>query len=151
MLKLNRGSIITISSVLSSIAPAQLSDYAASKAALKSLHSSLTAELSTHPGIKTLLVTPGQLSTPLFYGVKTPSNFLVPVLESVDVAKEIIAAIDGGLGGHIAMPVYAQWIAVMEVLPASARRLLRWASGADRAMAGFKGRKVLDQEGSKVW
>ena len=101
MLKLNRGSIITVSSVLSSIAPAQLSDYAASKAALKSLHSSLTAELAHLPGIKTLLVTPGQLSTPLFYGVETPSNFFAPVLEPVDVAKEIIAAIDGGLGGHI--------------------------------------------------
>ncbi|KAG0635138.1 hypothetical protein HOY80DRAFT_472383 [Tuber brumale] len=151
MLRLNRGSIITISSVLSSIAPAQLSDYAASKAALKSLHSSLTAELADQPGIKTLLVTPGQLSTPLFYGVKTPSNFFAPVLEPVDVAKEIIAAIDGGLGGHISMPVYSRWIGVMEVLPASVQKFLRWASGADRAMAGFKGRKVLDQEGNKTW
>ena len=146
MLKLNRGSIITVSSVLSSIAPAQLSDYAASKAALKSLHSSLTAELAHLPGIKTLLVTPGQLSTPLFYGVETPSNFFAPVLEPVDVAKEIIAAIDGGLGGHISMPVYSRWIGVMEVLPVSVQKFLRWASGTDRAMAGFKGRKVLDQE-----
>lgn len=151
MLKLNRGSIITVSSVLSSIGPAKLSDYAASKAALKSLHSSLTAELSSHPGIKTLLVTPGQLSTPMFYGVKTPSRFLAPVLEPVDVAKEIIATIDGGLGGHIAMPVYAQWVSVMEVLPASVQRLLKWASGVDRAMAGFEGRKALEQKESKMW
>jgi len=55
------------------------------------------------------------------------------------------------LGGHISMPVYSRWIGVMEVLPASVQKLLRWASGADRAMAGFKGRKVLDQEENETW
>lgn len=147
MQRLNKGSIITISSVLSSIAPANLSDYAASKAALKSLHHSLTAEIKTsHPGIKTLLVCPGQLQTPLFDGVNTPSNFFAPVLEPVEVAKEIIAAIDEGAGGEVAMPAYARWIGIMDLLPVSVQKGLRYMSGCDRAMVGFKGRGAVKEE-----
>lgn len=151
MQRLNRGSIITISSVLASVSPAGTSAYSASKAALTSFHRSITAELTyTYPGIKTLLVTPGQLCTPLFDGVETPSSFFAPVLEPVEVAKEIIAAIDEGAGGVIAMPAYARWIGIMELLPESCQRGLRWVSGCDRAMAGFKGRKevkeVVDEE-----
>lgn len=150
MQRLNKGSLITISSVLSSVSPANTSAYSASKAAIKSLHNSVTAELMyTYPMIKTLLVCPGQLSTPLFDGVATPSSFFAPVLEPVEVAKEVIAAIDEGAGGVIAMPAYARWIGVMELLPASWQRGLRWLSGCDRAMVGFKGRKeVTTEEGN---
>ena len=61
------------------------------------MHRSLTAELrESHPEIRTVLVTPGQVSTPLFYGVQTPNSFIAPVVEPVDVAKEIVAAIEEG-------------------------------------------------------
>ncbi|KAH0605889.1 uncharacterized protein H6S33_004346 [Morchella sextelata] len=147
MKRLNKGSLITISSVLSSVAPANTSAYSASKAALKAFHSCVTAELAgTHPGIKTLLVCPGQLQTPMFEGVDTPSNFFAPVLEPVEVAKEIIAAIDEGAGGIIAMPAYARWIGIMDILPVSFQRGLRWLSGCDTAMTGFKGRGEIKEE-----
>ncbi|KAL7273550.1 hypothetical protein RUND412_003575 [Rhizina undulata] len=149
MIELNRGSVITVSSVLAHIGPKNLADYAATKAAARSLHSSLTAELSSYPEIKTLLVTPGQLSTPLFEGVKTPNNFFAPVLEPVDVAREIIAKIDSGAGGELSMPTYARWISLLDVLPGSFQKGLRWASGIDRAMVGFKGRKVFEDEGNE--
>ncbi|KAI9846654.1 MAG: hypothetical protein M1837_003709 [Sclerophora amabilis] len=132
MIRHNRGTIVTVSSVLA--------DYTASKAALYALHSSLTAELPPESNIKTVLVTPGQISTSLFAGVETPSNFLGPVLEPVDVAKEIIKAIDEGRGGVLAMPLYTRWVQVLGVLPVGAQKIFRSLSGWDRAMEGFVGR-----------
>ena len=87
-----------------------------------------------------MLVTPGQLTTPLFAGVKTPSPFLGPTLEPVDIAKEIIAAVDSGLSGELAMPLYARWISVLKILPVSVQRAVRAASGLDNAMETFVGR-----------
>lgn len=135
----NGGTIVTVSSVLAHLGCANLSDYTAAKAGLLALHASLRAELVKYPNVKTLLVTPGQIATSLFEGVHTPSNFLGPVLELVDVAKEIIAAIDGGVSGELAMPLYARWIEVLNVLPVGLQKALRWASGMDKAMEGFKG------------
>ncbi|KAI9696051.1 MAG: hypothetical protein M1836_005882 [Candelina mexicana] len=144
MLLEKRGTIVTISSVLAHLGCKNLSDYTAAKAGLLALHSSLTAELAPYPDIKTLLVTPGQLSTPLFAGVSTPSNFLGPIVEPVDVAKEIIAAIDAGVSGELAMPLYARWIQWLAIMPVGVRTVVRWASGVDRAMDGFHGSKDGD-------
>lgn len=106
------------------------------------MHKSLAAELrSSHPSIKTILVTPGQLSTPLFTGVRTPSNFFAPIVEPVEVAKEVIAAIEGGSSTELAMPLYARWIDWLDVLPVGVQRVARWASGIDEAMKTFVGRE----------
>jgi NAD(P)-dependent dehydrogenase (short-subunit alcohol dehydrogenase family) len=139
MVNVQRGSVVTVSSVLATLPPKACSLYAPTKAATTTLHHALTAELAEYPFIKTLLVTPGQMSTPLFNGVKTPNNFWAPVLEPVDVAKEVIAAIDEGKGGEIAMPLFSRWAAVFWVLPVSVRRALRALSGMDKAMEGFRG------------
>lgn len=148
------GTIVTVSSVLGQLPPARAADYAATKAAARALHFSLTAELAAMEGdaarrIKTLLVTPGQLSTPMFAGVDTPNSFFAPVLEPVDVTKDVIAAIDGGQSGEIALPLYVRWIDVFWCLPTSLRRLARWASGVDTAMSGFVGRKGLRENDEK--
>lgn len=138
------GTIVTISSVLGHVGAARLSDYSAAKAGLTALHKSLTAELrATHPEIRTVLVEPGQLSTPLFYGVQTPSSFLAPVVEPVDVTKEIIAAIDGGYSTHVKFPFYARWIDYYNILPLGFQQLARKLSGVDRAMDNFVGRQGI--------
>lgn len=115
-------------------------DYTAAKAGLFALHSSLIAELPASANIKTLLVTPGQLSTPLFAGVVTPSSFLAPVIEPVDVAKEIIGAVDAGVSGELSMPLYARWIPLLSMLPVGVQKIIRSASGLDKAMESFVGR-----------
>lgn len=164
MLRERRGTVVTVASVLgylgckrlgmipqsltgkhlaiSSLADrlSSVADYTAAKAGLIALHSSLIAELPSSANIRTLLVTPGQLSTPLFAGVVTPSSFLGPVVEPVEVAKEIIGAIDAGVSGELAMPLYARWIAVLKLLPVSLQKLIRSASGLDKAMDLFVGR-----------
>lgn len=141
MVRAGSGTVVTLSSVLGQIGSAHLSDYTAAKAGLTAMHKSLSAELTVYPDIKTVLVTPGQLSTPLFSGVETPSSFLGPVLEPVDVAKEIIATIDGGSSAVLALPFYARWIDWMNVAPVGVQAVLRRLSGVDRAMDHFVGRR----------
>lgn len=142
MLQKGHGTIVTVASVIGRVGAANLTDYAAAKAGLIAMHKSLTAELNSHPDMKTVLVTPGQLSTPLFSGVATPSRFFAPVVEPVEVAKEIIATIDAGSSAELAMPFYARWADWMNVLPVGLQRIARWASGVDVAMKSFEGRSA---------
>ncbi len=134
-----------MSSVIGHLGAAQLSDYAAAKAGVTALHKSLAAELQEYPEIKTILVTPGQLSTPLFYGVRTPSSFIAPIVEPIDVAKEIIKAIDLGLSDHIGMPLYARWVDWYNVLPVGLQKMARNVSRIDRSMKTFVGRTATER------
>jgi NAD(P)-dependent dehydrogenase (short-subunit alcohol dehydrogenase family) len=150
MVRAGNGTIVTLSSVLGQLGSAYLSDYTAAKAGITAMHKSLTAELVAYPNIKTVLVSPGQLSTPLFNGVETPNSFFGPVLEPVDVAKEVIATIDGGSSAVLAMPLYARWIDWVNVLPVGVQAIVRMISGVDRAMKGFVGRSGEKEEGEKA-
>ncbi|KAI0013198.1 NAD(P)-binding protein [Xylariaceae sp. FL0662B] len=135
------GTIVTMSSVIGHLGAARLTDYAAAKAGVTALHKSLAAELQEYPEIKTILVTPGQLSTPLFAGVRSPNPFVAPLVEPIDVAKEIIKAIDLGLSDHIAMPLYARWVDWYNVLPVGLQKIARKLSGIDAGMNTFVGRR----------
>ncbi|RYP23244.1 hypothetical protein DL765_001153 [Monosporascus sp. GIB2] len=135
------GTIVTVSSVLGTLGAAQLTDYTAAKAGVAALHKSLAAELrASAPEVKMVLVTPGQLGTPLFEGVDQPHSFLAPVVEPVDIAREIIKAVDLGISDHIGMPLYARWIDWYNVLPVGLQRLVRDFSGIDRGMRTWVGR-----------
>lgn len=134
------GTIVTVSSVLSKLGASHLSDYTAAKAGLIAMHRSLRAELSSSTApegstkIRTILVTPGQLSTSLFAGVESPSSFFGPIVEPVELAKEIVRMIDAGESGEISMPFYARCIDWLHVLPPGLQRAARWMSGVDSAM-----------------
>lgn len=142
---------MTVSSVIGTVGAANLTDYAAAKAGISALHRSLAAELrQSHPQIRTVLVTAGQLSTPLFYGVQTPNRFLAPVVEPVDVAKEVIAAIDNGRNAEIGMPLYARWINWYTVLPVGLQAIVRKVAGVDTAMQNFVGRTGGRRENKEV-
>lgn len=132
--------------MLGKLGAANLTDYAAAKAGLIAMHASLKAELGdrkTAPkgseGVRMVLVTPGQLGTGLFKGVETPSQFLGPVVEAVELAREVVRVVDEGVSGEISLPLYAGWVCVLEILPGSLRRFLRWGCGVDAAMGGFVG------------
>jgi NAD(P)-dependent dehydrogenase (short-subunit alcohol dehydrogenase family) len=132
------GVVVNVSSVLGQLTAAGLSDYSASKAGLSAMHRSLEAELraSGHDDkIKTLLVETGQLSTPLFDGIQTPNQFFAPVVEPIQVAHDIVSAIDNGDNGVIRMPAFAKLVNWYAVLPASIQRLARYVSGIDSAVA----------------
>ncbi|KAH9825705.1 protein dhs-3-like [Teratosphaeria destructans] len=139
------GTIVTVASVLGKLGASHLSDYTAAKAGLIALHASLRAELTSPQApegadkIRTILVTPGQLSTSLFQGVQTPSSFFGPVVEPVELAREIVKMVDAGESGEISLPLYARYIDWLHVLPAGLATIARWTSGMDRAMEGFTG------------
>lgn len=150
MVRGGKGTIVAISSVIGQTGAAQLTDYAAAKAGITALHKSLTAELKATPEIKTVLVTPGQLSTPLFNGVRTPNSFFAPVLEPVDVAKEVIAAIDAGSSAVLAMPLYVRWVDWLNVLPVGVQAIVRRMAGVDSGMKTFQGREGLGEKESLI-
>jgi short-subunit dehydrogenase len=152
MLREGRGTIVTVSSILGHLGGANLSTYAASKAALHALHHSLRAEIAQHPegkDIKTILVSPGQISTKMFEGVKTPSNFLAPVIAPTDIAKEILRLVERGESGEVAVPLYSKWISLFAVLPVGVQTLVRRWSGVDTAIAraGLLGQKPAEKSG----
>ncbi|EDN05837.1 short-chain dehydrogenase/reductase [Histoplasma capsulatum] len=131
------GTIVTLGSVCSSLTPAGLSDYTATKAAIGAVHKTVEAELRVtgdYERVKMLLVETGQMATPLFEDVKTPNNFFAPVLEPVQVAREIVAMVDSGNGGVIRLPAYATLVSWYAVLPVAIQRLARYLSGIDKAV-----------------
>lgn len=141
----NGGTIVTVSSVLGQLSPAGLSDYSASKAGLSALHRTIEAEFCGSERIKTLLVETGQMATPLFDWVRTPNHFFAPVLEPVEVAREIVAAVDSGRGGVLRLPAFAKLVNWYAVLPAAVQRVARYLSGIDRAVpSGLWYRDVPD-------
>jgi hypothetical protein len=74
------------------------------------------------------------MSTKMFEGVETPSNFLAPVVAPTDVAKEILRLIEKGESGEVAVPLYARWVSVFGVLPVGVQALVRRWSGVDTAI-----------------
>ncbi|KAI4938525.1 hypothetical protein J4E85_000966 [Alternaria conjuncta] len=152
MLKEGRGTIVTVSSVLGHLGAANLSAYTASKAALLALHHSLRAELAQNPAakdIKTILVQPGQMGTTMFAGLKTPSNFLAPVVTPADIGKDIIKLIERGESGEIALPLYSKYIQILGVLPVGVNHLVRKWSGMDKAvgkMGELRQRQALTEK-----
>ncbi|KAJ5647679.1 hypothetical protein N7490_004051 [Penicillium lividum] len=131
----NGGTLVTVGSVLGQLSPAGLSDYSASKAGLSALHRTMEAELRGHEQIKTLLVETGQMSTPLFSWVRTPSRFFAPVLEPVEVAREIVTAVDSGHGGVLRLPAFAKLVNWYAVLPGAVQVVARYLSGVDQAVS----------------
>ena len=133
------GTIVTVSSVMGILGGAQLSDYSAAKAGLSVMHTSLRAELDRdgNEKVKTILVKPGQLTTPLFSSIETPSTFFAPLVETQKLAAAIVREIEGGWPASIAMPLFAQFGEWYTVLPLSWTKVIRNWSGIDRAMQGF--------------
>ena len=139
--------IVTISSLLAHLNPARLADYNASKAALTSLHNTLTHEIAMNPdikirdGVKTVLVEPGQIATQLFADItEVPwyANFFGPLLEVNEVAKAVVRQLESGESGVIRMPFYSKCMPVYGVMPGSVQKAMRWFSGIDRAIVPSK-------------
>jgi len=144
LLKNKSGHIVTMSSALGMTGVAQMSDYCASKAAVIGLHESLRYELDKKhkcPQIRTTLVCPGHVLTPMFRTVTFPKfplfSFFCPSVQPVAVVKRIIAALDDQYSENILLPFYTNFIPYIGHLPSFLRDLVQWVSGADYAMENF--------------
>ncbi|KAK9475298.1 uncharacterized protein V1510DRAFT_408833 [Dipodascopsis tothii] len=134
MMELNRGYVVSVSSSLAYQGPIEYAAYGASKAGVLGLHESLTYELLDYTGIKTLLVTPGQMYTSMFDEIQSPLEFWAPKLKPIDLAREVIDTIDVGGTGQIALPLYVNYMPFVRALPPNAVRFFRWLSGMDAAV-----------------
>ncbi|KAF7793709.1 hypothetical protein EIP86_004825 [Pleurotus ostreatoroseus] len=144
MIKEKKGHIINIASIAGIVGMARMTDYNASKAALISLNESLRYELDhvyRTPGIRTTILIPGHIMTPLFSTVRLSQSwfyrFFVPSLAPVDVAKAVIAALDEQHSQTIYLPFYANFIPIFPILPSFLRDFAQWLSGCDYAMEEF--------------
>lgn len=144
MINARRGYIVTISSTLGYMSPANLSAYGATKSGLIAMHESLTYEIGSSSfcntsGIKTFLVCPGQLQTKMFNGIKTPSKILAPELKPSDVARRIVSALEHGRRGELKLPFYGNFLPIFRAVPWPLVTLFRFSSGIDRSTLRFEG------------
>lgn len=119
MIENNKGYIVNVASILGVITPARLSSYGASKAGLIALHTSMTRCLKMNyrgHSIKSLLVCPGKIKTPMFQNVETPSRILAPDIAPSKLAKKIIASMQHDLTNTFRSPFYANIIPFLKQL-----------------------------------
>ncbi|KAG5520195.1 hypothetical protein PMAC_001272 [Pneumocystis sp. 'macacae'] len=134
----NEGHIVTIASSLSFIGVTNLSAYCASKAALISFHESLKYELFyLNSNIQTTLVVLGQLNTPLFQDIRTPSRLLAPILDPVYVSEKIVKAIVNNLSTEIYTPLYCLILPLLRFMPIKFQKIFRHLSGVDKVTHVF--------------
>ncbi|ATY59751.1 dehydrogenase reductase SDR family member 8 precursor [Cordyceps militaris] len=144
MIERNHGMVVTIASAASWVTAPALVDYAASKAAAMAFHEGLSAELVTRyhaPKVRTVIVHPGHVKTPLFQGFDQGNAFLMPSLEVDTVAEGIVKQVLTGRSGNVILPETGAIAALMRVLP-------DWLSyrsriDGDKYMANWKGRQVI--------
>lgn len=89
MIERKSGHIVTLASVMGLVGSAQMTDYSASKAAVVNMIESLRYELDNRygvPQIRTTILCPGHIHTPLFSTISVPQNlfyrFFVPSLST---------------------------------------------------------------------
>ncbi|KAK4683972.1 hypothetical protein P7C73_g6237, partial [Tremellales sp. Uapishka_1] len=148
MLRRGTGHVVNIASIMGVIGAAQMTDYAASKAALVSLHQSLRYELDNRyktPSIRTTLLLPSHILTKLFASLRLPTSrffrFLAPPLQPHVVVKAIISALDAQESRVIRLPFYTEVGRLLGVgvgiLPTYVTDAIQWFAGADWAMREY--------------
>ncbi|KAI0638346.1 retinal short-chain dehydrogenase/reductase [Trametes polyzona] len=144
MIKQKSGHIVNVASAAGMVGMARLTDYTASKAALITLHESLRYELDhvlNAKEVRTTLVIPGHIMTPLFSSARHPKSFFYkfffPSLPPVDVAKAIIAALDEQHSRVLYMPFYVHFVPLLHLFPSFLRDFAQYVTGCDYALEDF--------------
>lgn len=82
------------------------------------------------PEVRTTLLVPGHIQTPLFSTTHFPQNFLfrffVPSLQPITIAKAVIAALDEQHSRTIYLPFYVNFVPVLRLLPSFLRDFAQW-------------------------
>ncbi|OAA73284.1 dehydrogenase/reductase SDR family member 8 precursor [Cordyceps fumosorosea ARSEF 2679] len=144
MIESNHGMIVTVASAASWITTPAMTDYAASKAAAMAFHEGLSAELVTRyhaPKVRTVIVHPGHVKTPLFQGFHQGNDFLMPSLEIDTIAEGIVKQVLTGRSGNVILPETGGLASLMRALP-------DWLSyrsriDGDKYMSKWNGRQVI--------
>ncbi|KIO12580.1 hypothetical protein M404DRAFT_959019 [Pisolithus tinctorius Marx 270] len=153
MIERKSGHIVTVASVMGLVGSAQMTDYSASKAAITNMHESLRYELDNRygvPQVRTTILCPGHIHTPLFSTMSVPQNFFyrffVPSLSPLTVVKAIIQALDAQESRTIYLPFYTNSAVLMKTFPSFVRDLAQKLTYADFMMQGFRKVTAIRQD-----
>ncbi|KAL2877786.1 hypothetical protein SGCOL_006949 [Colletotrichum sp. CLE4] len=151
MVRENHGHIVNVSSMSSVMPPAQIADYAATKAGLAALHESLQLELKYIHNAPKVRLTLGLLSfikTAMFKGETGQSAFVFPLLEPDAVARAFTDALYSGLGRVIYLPGMMRCIAMLRSSPEWFWRIARESTAGLKV--DFQGYQKVDSKTGKL-
>jgi len=146
MLEQNHGHIVTISSTASFTSVPLLVDYCASKSASFALDEGLRRELQRlgKTGVKTTCVCPYFINTGMFAGAQSKLPFILPFLESEDVAFRIVDAVRREQQMLILPGLPRLAFLFRAILPTSCNDVLANLLGVTDCMNSFVGRQKRD-------
>lgn len=140
MIARDNGAVVTIASAAGLIGVAQQTDYSASKFAAVGFTESLRAEMrSLGHNIDTLTVCPFFINTGMFDGVESRFPVLLPILDEVKVASEILRAIERRKL-TLVLPPFARTLPLTRLLPVRWFDKLADVLGINKTMDHFVGR-----------
>lgn len=118
MVKRNHGHIVNISSSSALVAPPEIVDYAATKAAIWSFSDGLSMELRHRynaPRVRVTNCVYNYIRTPLLRHSHNPAQpqFLVPLLHVKTVTQTMVDQLYSGYGGNIYLPGIIRYITMM--------------------------------------
>jgi all-trans-retinol dehydrogenase (NAD+) len=146
MVSKDHGMVVTIASLASYGVVANNVDYSASKAGALSFHEGLTTELVTRynaPRVRTLLVTPGPVNTPLIAGWNQRQGFLEYLLEPETLAEEIVKRVLAGQSGQLILPGWCSFLfPLIRAMPYWITNPMR--NKKEHVLANWHGRVVGD-------
>ncbi|PQE25533.1 Short-chain dehydrogenase reductase SDR protein [Rutstroemia sp. NJR-2017a BBW] len=107
MIKKNHGHIVTIASMASYVVHASNVDYSCTKASALAFHEGLAAELKFRynaPNVRTTVVNPAWIRTPLIEAMIAHPEFKDKVLEPETVTNAVVNQVLSGRSGQIILP-----------------------------------------------
>jgi all-trans-retinol dehydrogenase (NAD+) len=140
MVDRNRGCVVTIASAAGLVGVAKQTDYSASKFAAVGFMESLRAELRAQgTAVNTLTVCPFYINTGMFDGVQSKFPALLPILDEVIVAGQILDSMERGRA-TLVLPWFARTLPLVRLLPVRAFDRIADFFGINKTMEYFRGR-----------
>ncbi|RDW66382.1 putative estradiol 17-beta-dehydrogenase 11 [Coleophoma cylindrospora] len=138
MVKQNHGHVVTIGSLSSYVTCAGMVDYACSKNSAVAFHEGLRQELRARykaPNVRTTLITPSWIRTPMIAPLLAEPSFRDPVLEPEVVSNAIVDQVLSGNSGHIILPKSMNILSCIRGWPSWIQESIRNTTGQMLAMA----------------
>ena len=138
----NSGHIVNIASASAYTGVPQLSDYAASKAAIANFTHSLRLEIKRKKlNIQTTLISPYYINTGMFVGVKTRFSSILPIQDPDKVIKKMIRAIEKKQH-RLITPRFVYSVFLVKALPIRVFDSVLGFFGINKSMDDFTGRNT---------
>ncbi|PWN48194.1 NAD(P)-binding protein [Violaceomyces palustris] len=155
LIRNNHGHVITVSSSGAYASLPSMSEYSTSKAGALAFHECLAIELRTRYNarrVRTTVVCPTKVRTAMGDGMEDHLDpFLTPVLEPIQVAQKVVWSLDSGLSQHLLIPLFANILPYLRVLPDHFRRLVAVLGNTDNQVTKKSMRRALNNGYGKGW